>query len=134
MDSTEAANGGGAQNNQEEASPWEGMVRIALMRMMADEEREAPQSAACLTKFAELLLLNGVITTEQMWAAFNLVGDMYHTSGAAFFAPPCLHQDTLLQEDRNWCVPWLPRLRCSRAALKRPTAEGQRPRPQVCAG
>lgn len=57
-------------------------MRIALMRMMADEEREQSHNAACLTKFAELLLLNGIMTTEQMWAAFNLVGDMYHTSGA----------------------------------------------------
>lgn len=72
------ANGG----QGEEASPWEGMVRIALMRMMADEEREAAANAACLTKFSELLVLNGVISTEQMWACFNLVGDMYQTSGA----------------------------------------------------
>ncbi len=78
MDAAEAANGG---QGGEEASPWEGMVRIALMRMMADEEREASASAACLTKFSELLVLNGIISSEQMWAAFNLVGDMYHTSG-----------------------------------------------------
>lgn len=60
----------------------EGMVRIALMRMMADEERENAHNAACLTKFAELLVLNDVMTTEQMWRAFSLVGDMYHSSGA----------------------------------------------------
>jgi hypothetical protein len=57
------------------------MVRIALMRMMADEEREHAHNAACLTKFSELLLLNGILSTEQMWAAFALVGDMYHASG-----------------------------------------------------
>lgn len=35
-----------AQPVQEEASPWEGMVRIALMRMMADEARpECPTTA-----------------------------------------------------------------------------------------
>jgi hypothetical protein len=58
------------------------MVRIALMRMMADEEREHAHNAACLTKFAELLVLNKIMSTQQMWAAFNLVGDMYHASGA----------------------------------------------------
>lgn len=57
------------------------MVRIALMRMMADEEREHAHNAACLTKFSELLLLNGILSTEQMWQAFALVGDMYHASG-----------------------------------------------------
>eukprot|EP00208_Stichococcus_sp_RCC1054_P006762 CAMPEP_0206143154 /NCGR_PEP_ID=MMETSP1473-20131121/19491_1 /ASSEMBLY_ACC=CAM_ASM_001109 /TAXON_ID=1461547 /ORGANISM="Stichococcus sp, Strain RCC1054" /LENGTH=374 /DNA_ID=CAMNT_0053538439 /DNA_START=322 /DNA_END=1443 /DNA_ORIENTATION=- len=70
-----------AQPALEETSPWEGMVRIALMRMMADEERDPASNAACLTKFSELLVLNGIITTEQMWGAFSLVGDMYQTSG-----------------------------------------------------
>lgn len=88
MDSTEAATG---QPAGEETSPWEGMVRIALMRMMADEEREHAHNAACLTKFAELLVLNGIMTTEQMWAAFNLVGDMYHTPGRASVSSSKLH-------------------------------------------
>ncbi len=87
VDSLPPANGGQA----EETSPWEGMVRIALMRMMADEEREAAANAACLTKFSELLVLNSIISTEQMWACFNLVGDMYQTSGAR----PCSHGNAL---------------------------------------
>jgi hypothetical protein len=65
------------------------MVRIALMRMMADEERENAHNAACLTKFAELLVLNDILTTEQMWRAFSLVGDMYHSSGARGFHLRC---------------------------------------------
>ena len=40
-----------AQPAQEEASPWEGMVRIALMRMMADEARpECPATALHLLR------------------------------------------------------------------------------------
>ena len=40
-----------AQPVQEEASPWEGMVRIALMRMMADEARpECPATALHLLR------------------------------------------------------------------------------------
>ena len=45
------------------------------------QDREPASNAACLTKFAELLVLNGLITTEQMWGAFNLVGEMYQTPG-----------------------------------------------------
>jgi hypothetical protein len=67
------------------------MVRIALMRMMADEERENAHNAACLTKFAELLVLNDILTTEQMWRAFSLVGDMYHSSGARGCCCPCYY-------------------------------------------
>ena len=66
-------------------------MRIALMRMMADEERENTHNAACLTKFAELLVLNDILTTEQMWRAFGLVGDMYHSSGATRLLPPGCH-------------------------------------------
>lgn len=62
-------------------APWEDMVRTSLMRMMVDEERDSQANAACLTKFCELLVLNGMMTKDQMWAAFKLVGDMYQSTG-----------------------------------------------------
>ena len=52
------------------------------------QDRDATHNAACLTKFTELLLLNGIISTQQMWAVFNLVGDLFEGAGQAFVAPP----------------------------------------------
>ena len=45
------------------------------------QEREPAHDAACLNKFTELLLLNGIIDTEQMWEALSLVANMYHCRG-----------------------------------------------------
>ena len=51
------------------------------------QEREPAQDAACLTKFAELLLLNGIISSEQMWSAFHLVTNLFESPGAHALNP-----------------------------------------------
>lgn len=61
----------------EQVTAWEGMVRVSLLRMLADEERDPAHDATCLNKFTELLLLNGIIDTQQMWEALSLVANMY---------------------------------------------------------
>ena len=45
------------------------------------QDRDPTHNAACLTKFTELLLLNGIISTQQMWTVFNLVGDLFEGAG-----------------------------------------------------
>lgn len=41
--------------------------------MSIAEEQGADGHRACLTKFSELLLLNGIISTQQMGVALDLV-------------------------------------------------------------
>ena len=48
------------------------------------QDRDPTHNAACLTKFTELLLLNGIISTQQMWTVFNLVGDLFEGAGEGF--------------------------------------------------
>lgn len=67
--------GGGSKRLNTVASPLEKEIRTSLMSIAEEQGTDGHRS--CLTKFSELLLLNGIISTQQMGVALDLVEALF---------------------------------------------------------
>ena len=56
-------------------------VQIRSSLLAIAEEQGVDGHRSCLTKFSELLLLNGVISTQQMGVALDLVEALFEPGG-----------------------------------------------------
>lgn len=75
------------------SSPLESEIRSGLIRLARSHGLDGHKSA--LTKFSELLLLNGVISTQQMGSALDLVGQLFNDKGTSCIASKALARLTL---------------------------------------
>lgn len=73
--------GAGGKSLRPVASPLEKEIRSSLLAIA--EEQGADGHRSCLTKFSELLLLNGVISTQQMGVALDLVEALFEPGACA---------------------------------------------------
>ncbi len=60
-----------------QGSGWGGLQEIRTSLLRIADEQGADGHRSCLTKFSELLLLNGVISTQQMGVALDLVEALF---------------------------------------------------------
>lgn len=67
--------GSGSKRLNTVASPLEKEIRTSLMSIAEEQGTDGHRS--CLTKFSELLLLNGIISTQQMGVALDLVEALF---------------------------------------------------------
>jgi len=96
------------------ASPLEKEIRSSLLAIAEEQGLDGHRS--CLTKFSELLLLNGVISTQQMGVALDLVEALFEPG-----ARRCLMstQSIVQRSGAHVCSAWAASLMCLFRCLDR---------------
>lgn len=106
---------GGGKVLRPVASPLEKEIRSSLLAIAEEQGLDGHRS--CLTKFSELLLLNGVISTQQMGVALDLVEALFEPGArrclmatqsicAAFWRACVFGMDCLFHVSVSVSGPW----------------------------